>query len=68
MISSSLLTDRELQMLRLAAQSLGNKQIAAAMGTTEQTVKNRFRILFARMGVGDRAGACVMALRKGWIE
>ncbi len=62
------LTERELEMLRLAADSRSNRQIAAEMGTTEQTVKNRFGKLFARLGVGDRAGACVMAVRKGWIE
>ena len=67
-LASRPLTVREIQMLRLAAASKSNKQIADEMETTEQTVKNRFRLLYDRLGVGDRAGAVAKALREGVIE
>lgn len=62
------LTQVELQMLQMAAQSRGNRWIAGELGTTEQVVKNRFSRIFDRMGVGDRAGAVAKALREGLIK
>lgn len=61
------LTGVELEMLRRAAQGDTSKQIAGAMRTTEQTVKNRFRLICAKLRARNRTEACVVATKRGWI-
>jgi two-component system response regulator DegU len=61
------LTGRELQVLRLVARGRGNKQIGAALGIREDTVKNHITSIMAKMTVADRTSAVVHALRRRWI-
>lgn len=62
------LSTRELAVLDCAAQGLSNKQIAAALYVTEQTVKNHFTSVLRKLGVDDRVGAILHAVRHGWVE
>jgi DNA-binding NarL/FixJ family response regulator len=55
------LSDRELQVLRLAGKGLANKQIARALGIAEQTVKVHLGNVFKRIGVADRTSAALWA-------
>lgn len=60
---ASRLTRRELEVLRLIVDGHHNKQIAAALGISEKTVKTHCSRLFQRLGVSDRTQAAVWAER-----
>ncbi len=62
------LTDRELEILRLAARGLGNKEIARQLTLSVPTVKAHLVNIFNKMGVGSRTEAVLQAVRKGWVE
>jgi DNA-binding NarL/FixJ family response regulator len=57
------LSEREVEVLRLVAVGLANKQIAARLGLREKTVKNRLSRVFAAIGVADRTSAALWAHR-----
>ena len=57
----SLLSDREAEVLTLAATGLANKQIGRRLGITEATVKAHLGSVFRRIGVSDRTSAAMWA-------
>ncbi len=61
------LTQRELQVLQLAADGLNNKEIANRLVISEKTVKNHIANIFAKLNVNDRTQAILYALRKGLV-
>ena len=61
------LSERELEILRLAAQGLTNRQIAERLYLAEGTVKNYVSAIFQKMGVQDRTQAVLLAQQKRWI-
>ena len=54
-----LLSPREIEVLRLVAQGLANKQIARSLGITERTVKAHLGRVFRQIGVADRTSAAM---------
>lgn len=60
------LSARELQVLRLLAQGLANKQIGRSLGISERTVKVHVGNVFRRLGVNDRTSAALWAREQGW--
>lgn len=63
-----LLSRRETEILHLVAEGQSNKEIAAVLGISDQTVKNNITSLLRKLGVHDRTQAVIHALRHGWIE
>lgn len=61
------LTERELEVLRLAARGLTNKAIAQALSISDRTVQGHLANIYAKMSVGSRTEAVTEALRQGWI-
>ena len=61
------LTEREIEVLRLLAGGLTNRQIATALHTAEGTVKNQVSSILAKVGVQDRMLAVLEAIEAGWI-
>jgi DNA-binding NarL/FixJ family response regulator len=61
------LTGREVEILGLLAEGLGNKTIAARLGISEHTVKTHVTSVFAKLGVSTRAEAVANAIRLGLI-
>jgi DNA-binding NarL/FixJ family response regulator len=61
------LTKRELEILRLMAGGYSNKEIAAALGTAEGTVKNHASSILSKLGVRDRTRAVLKALELGYL-
>lgn len=59
------LTQRELEVLQLAAEGLSNKEIAARLVIAEKTVKNHVANIFSKLQVNDRTQAILYALRTG---
>jgi DNA-binding NarL/FixJ family response regulator len=58
---ASALSSREVQVLKLVGQGLGNKQIGRVLGITERTVKVHLGNVFRRIGVRDRTSAALWA-------
>ena len=61
------LTARELEILRMIADGLGNKQIAARLAISEHTVKFHIGSVFAKMHASSRAEAVMIGARRGLI-
>lgn len=62
------LTQRELEVLGLAAKGLGNKQIANELGLSIPTVKSHLVNIFNKLGVASRTEAVLYGLRAGWLD
>lgn len=62
------LTEREASVLTLAAWGNSNKQIAARLALSEETVKGHMKALFAKLGARDRTHAVTIAAKRGLIE
>lgn len=62
------LTDRETQVLRLVAQGLGNKQIAAELSLSEHTVKSHLRHILDKLHLRSRAQAAAYAVQAGLMD
>ena len=61
------LTEREIEVLRLAAEGLSGPAIAEQLGIGLSTVRTHFEHIYDKLGVGDRAAAVAQALRTGLI-
>jgi DNA-binding CsgD family transcriptional regulator len=59
------LTERELDVLRLVAQGRTNREIAATLFLSQNTVARHLTNIFNKVGVENRAGATAFALRHG---
>ncbi len=59
----SLLTDREIEVLRLLSKGMLNKEIASALFISEKTVKNHISSIFRKLDVQDRTQAAVYAIK-----
>ena len=61
------LTERELEVLKLAAKGMNNKDIARHLSLSIRTVQAHLSTVFSKMQVGSRTEAVVQALQKGWL-
>jgi NarL family two-component system response regulator LiaR len=59
------LTERELEVLRLIAEGLNNRQIAAKLVISDKTVKTHVSSILSKLHLGDRTQAAIYALRHG---
>lgn len=62
------LTQGEVEVLQLIAAGSANKQIAAQLSVTEDTVKGRVKNILSKLGASDRTQAAMIALKRGIIE
>jgi DNA-binding NarL/FixJ family response regulator len=62
------LTPAEVQVLRLIAAGNANKQIAAQLSVTEETVKGRVKNILSKLGANDRTHAAMIGVRRGIID
>jgi DNA-binding NarL/FixJ family response regulator len=66
-LPSEPLTSRELDVLRLLADGLPNKAIAARLGISDQTVKFHVAAICGKLGVANRTGAARKAIALGLV-
>lgn len=62
------LTEREIDVLRLIAGGNANKEIAAQLALTEETVKARVKNILSKLHANDRTHAAMIGLRRGIID
>jgi len=62
------LTGREVEVLRMVAKGMGNKEIAASLSIAEVTVKLHVSHVLEKLNVKDRTEAATAALRRGIIS
>lgn len=62
------LTPREIDVLRLVAGGNANKEIAARLSLSEETVKSHVRNILAKLGAHDRTHAVAIGLKRGFFE
>lgn len=68
MIEDEKLTRREIEVLKLLAEGLFNKEIAYKLSISEKTVKNHVSNIFKKIGVFDRTQAAVYAIKNNIVE
>jgi DNA-binding NarL/FixJ family response regulator len=61
------LSDREVEILKLAARGKSNQDIAEHLYVSRRTVQAHLANIFRKMDVGSRTEAVLQALRKGWL-
>ena len=62
------LTKKEMDVLRLAAKGITNKEIAEELNLKVQTVRSRLKKTFQKLNVSSRTEAVMYAMKKGWIS
>jgi len=63
----TVLSNREREILALLADGLVNKQIAARLGISTNTVKTHLELLFDKLGVATRAEAVATGVKRGLL-
>ena len=61
------LTSRELEVLRMVAKGLTNKEVAQQLFISDRTVQAHLSSIFSKLQVSSRTEAVMHAIRKGWI-
>ena len=61
------LSPRETEVLKLAGQGMGNREIAATLGISENSVKMHMKRAFYKLGAADRAEAVSLAAKRGFL-
>jgi DNA-binding NarL/FixJ family response regulator len=67
-LNEPILTARELEVLQLVADGLRNKEVAARLSISEDTVKMHLRNVMQKLEVNDRTHAVMVAVRRGFIR
>ena len=67
-MSNPELTERELEVLRLMAQGMGNQEIGTALIIGESTVKSHVNRILSKLGVSDRTQAVITAVKRGIVS
>jgi DNA-binding NarL/FixJ family response regulator len=62
------LTPAEIRVLRLIAEGNANKEIAAQLSVSEETVKGQVRNILSKLGANDRTHAAMIGVKRGIID
>jgi len=65
--SDRILSPREIEVLQMIAEGLGNKEIAPKLGISDHTVKFHISSIFAKLGASSRTEAVTIGIRNGLI-
>ncbi|HIK15652.1 MAG TPA: response regulator transcription factor [Leptolyngbyaceae cyanobacterium M33_DOE_097] len=67
-MNNPVLSERELDVLRLMAQGLSNQDIGTALNIGESTVKSHVTRILSKLGVSDRTQAVIVAVKRGLVS
>ena len=67
-VAAPKLTDREMEVLKLVARGMNNRDIAKELFISENTVKNHVRIILEKLQIHSRMEAVMIAVRQKLIE
>jgi len=67
-VNQSPLSPREIEVLKLVAKGMRNKEIASELHLGQDTIQTHLKRLFAKLGVNDRTAAVTVALNRGIIH
>jgi|WetSurMetagenome_2_1015567.scaffolds.fasta_scaffold381012_2 two-component system, NarL family, response regulator LiaR len=62
------MSERETEVLKMAARGLTNKQIADVLCISVRTVQGHINSIFHKLGVGSRTEAIFLSIKRGWIS
>jgi two-component system NarL family response regulator len=62
------LTNRELEVIRLLARGMRNKEVAAELNISEETAQGHVKNILAKLSVHDRTEAVAVAVRRGIVH
>jgi DNA-binding NarL/FixJ family response regulator len=65
--ATEVLSERELEVLRLAARGLSNREIAEKLVLSPRTIQSHMANIFSKLQVGSRTEAVIIGLRRGWL-
>jgi len=65
---SELLSEREMEVLKMAASGLSNKAISEELFISVRTVQAHLRSIFNKLAVGSRSEAVLYGLKRGWFN
>lgn len=67
-MNNPVLSERELEVLRLMAQGLSNQNIGTALNIGESTVKSHVTRILNKLGVSDRTQAVIIGIKRGLVS
>jgi len=65
--AASTLTEREMEVLKLAAKGVSNRDIAEQLFVSNRTVQTHLSNIFKKLAVGSRTEAILYGLKRGWF-
>ncbi len=68
MLKKNTLTEREIEILQLVSQGLGNQEMAKRLFLSEKTIKNHMTNIFRKLSVSDRTQAVIYAIKNKIVE
>jgi DNA-binding NarL/FixJ family response regulator len=66
-VEADQLSEREMEVLKLAAQGMSNMEIANKLALSVRTIQGHLSNIFSKMQVGSRTEAVIQALQRGWF-
>ena len=67
-MNNPVISERELEVLRLMAQGLSNQDIGTALNIGESTVKSHVTHILSKLGVSDLTQAVIVSIRRGLVS
>lgn len=67
-VEADCLTNREIEVLKCIADGASNKQVAAVLRLSEETIKSYVKNLISKLRANDRTHAVTIALRRGYLD
>jgi len=66
--AAQLLSEREMEVLKIAAEGMSNRDIANKLFISERTVQSHMRSIFNKLGVSCRSEAILCGLKHAWFS